>query len=234
MAAPASGTPTNHSVPTEEFSKTLKDAFGRPLRTRGVLLKKGGSRTSTTGRASFSAGRRNWQHRFFSFDVDRGELRYYEDATMANQKGLVQLTPETTIGLSTPLLKGKHARNFAEDELHYFELTSCRDDRGILRDGPFQIRAQTAQELEEWTTSLQFSLEVLRAALSDQASAPSTDSKNANSAVLAELAQTLKERGRPRPPPPPPPPGSLPKNTQHFVVPPPPTVPPPPSPPQTV
>ncbi|KAJ8599501.1 hypothetical protein CTAYLR_007312 [Chrysophaeum taylorii] len=178
----------------ECFSRTLKDEFGRPLRTRGEMLKKGGSRNV---RASLS-GRRNWQERYFSLDIDRGELRYFEDASMGAQKGLVQLTAETQIQRSAPNLKGKHGRGVEEQELHYFELTACKDDRGVLREGPFQVRARSAQELEEWQASIDFSLQLVRAAANQVA----VDDLKPNAPLVAELAETLKRRSDSLAPPP--------------------------------
>lgn len=208
----------------EYFSVTLKDDFGRPLRTRGEMLKKGGSRSV---RSSFS-GRRNWQERFFTLDIDRGELRYFEDSSMSLQKGLVQLTPDTTVQASTPNLKGKHGRAATEDELNYFELTNCKDDKGVLRDGAFQLRARTPAELDEWTTSLNFSLRLVRDAagqidLDDLANAKPAAPAGA---YVAELATTLKQRAAGLTPPPPPPRADLPP--QPTMIPPPPTILPPP------
>ncbi|KAJ8605434.1 hypothetical protein CTAYLR_003312 [Chrysophaeum taylorii] len=122
------------------FSWAFRGEDGRPLRTRGEMLKKGGSRN----RASFAG--RKWQKRFFALDIDRTELRYYDDAAMAAQKGVVQLTPETQI-------QDKGPRDF--------QLTACKDDRGVMREGPVELRARDSDEKDEWTTSIAFSLNLV-------------------------------------------------------------------------
>lgn len=177
------------------FSRTVKDDFGRALRTRGELSKKGGSRSSLVGR-------RNWQMRFFSLDLDRGELRYFENSTMSCQKGLVQLTPCSQV---------------KEDGLS-LELKACLDDKGAARD-TFCVKAKSPQEVEEWVTSLRFSLKIVRE-MHDQVSIDDLQQENnrpSAALVVAELADKLKKDRsssvdslkKPSPPPrfiPPPPP----------------------------
>ncbi|KAJ1449878.1 hypothetical protein M885DRAFT_534143 [Pelagophyceae sp. CCMP2097] len=140
-----------------EYSRTLVDDRKRPLRVRGELLKKGGSKS---GLGAFQT-RRNWQARWFALDVDLGELRYYEDAALRNMKGLVQLTAETQLEEPAPTLKGKHARTSLVEELFYFELTMCKDEKGSVRPGNFQARAKSQPEMDEWRIALIFSIRLL-------------------------------------------------------------------------
>ena len=176
-----------------EYSKTLTDKTGRALRTRGELLKKGGSK---------GGFRRNWQARYFILDVDRGELRYFEDAACMQPKGLVQLTVDTVLKFEAPDYRGK-----GKNAAHYLELSATKDDKGQPRES-FQVRAANSAALDEWTASLDFTLQILRRAHGQTDLDCDLPEENQ---LAKELADKLRLRCPPPPstPPPPPPPPPL-------------------------
>lgn len=131
------------------FSKSLRDAAGQPLRLRGSLLKKGGSKTAPSIRSSFTMGRRNWQSRWFTLDAENGELRYYEDATMRATKGLVRFRPNSELRTPTKDLRGKHGRGATDDTAYYFEVTNCEDEKHLVRSDPFAMRAHSQLEFDQ-------------------------------------------------------------------------------------
>jgi len=85
-----------------DYSRTITDEAGRPLRIQGVLLKKGGSKGGKSIRSSFT--RRNWQSRYFALDVEHGALRYYEDANHKKLKGGLRFTAARRRGNRVRLL----------------------------------------------------------------------------------------------------------------------------------
>ncbi|KAH8093604.1 hypothetical protein JL720_4749 [Aureococcus anophagefferens] len=94
---------------------------GARLRTRGVLLKKGG------GSSLF--GRRNWQYRHFVLDLKRSELKYFSDETLKVQKGSVFLGGLSKFGDGgAKTFRGKHGKGSDAAEAYYFSLELAQFD----------------------------------------------------------------------------------------------------------
>lgn len=129
-----------------------------PLRVRGPLLKKGGSRGSVAGlraagrRLSFGT-RRNWSERTFSLDFAKGELAYRDDAGAL--KGVVKLTAKTTVATPASVsLRGRTAAALPDDaEPLYFEIADALDGDGAPRDH-FAVRALAKRDFGEWILSI--------------------------------------------------------------------------------
>ena len=129
-----------------------------PLRVRGPLLKKGGSRGSVAGlraagrRLSFGT-RRNWSERTFTLDFAKGELAYRDDAGAL--KGVVKLTAETTVATPASVsLRGRTAAALPDDaEPLYFEIADALDGDGAPRDH-FAVRALAKRDFGEWILSI--------------------------------------------------------------------------------
>ena len=183
------------------FSKSLRDGAGQPLRLRGSLLKKGGSKTAPSIRSSFTMGRRNWQSRWFTLDAENGELRYYEDATMRATKGLVRLRPNSELRTPTKDLRGKHGRGATDDTRYYFEITNCEDEKHLVRSDPFAMRAHSQLEFDQWVASVGLAVRIARgesphAAWPEPAApeaAPPTPVEDPG--IYKELSRALARRG---------------------------------------
>ncbi|KAK7232453.1 hypothetical protein SO694_00032229 [Aureococcus anophagefferens] len=122
---------------------------GARLRTRGVLLKKGG------GSSLF--GRRNWQYRHFVLDLKRSELKYFSDETLKVQKGSVFLGGLSKFGDGgAKTFRGKHGKGSDAAEAYYFslELVIDGETRKPKKDG-FALRAPDQAQFDEWRASIQ-------------------------------------------------------------------------------
>ena len=63
----------------------------KPLRVKGVLVKKDGSRRRSLTKVL--TGRATWSERHFFLDVAAGKLSYFYDAGLARRAGVVRLEP---------------------------------------------------------------------------------------------------------------------------------------------
>ena len=137
-----------------------------PLRVRGALLKKGGSRQSVAGikqagrRLSFGT-RRNWSRRDFFLNFARAELEYRDEGGAL--KGTVKLTPASEVRKPGAVsMRGTHAAALADDaEPLYFEVSDTVDEAGAPRDF-FAIRALAKRDFAEWILSLKECVAALR------------------------------------------------------------------------
>lgn len=138
-------------MPMPEYWLHL-DEFGQSVRVTGAMLKKGGSR----------GGRRNWSKRWFVLEPTMGRLRYYEDASLLKEAGVVCLLAASEVwNDETPTFKGRHAPPYEGEDAFYMELRGSTDGRGRPRPHPFSLRAFRQSEYDEWLRSLRFCIRQL-------------------------------------------------------------------------
>ena len=198
---------------------------GARLRTRGVLLKKGG------GSSLF--GRRNWQYRHFVLDLKRSELKYFSDETLKVQKGSVFLGGLSKFGDGgAKTFRGKHGKGSDAAEAYYFslELVIDGETRKPKKDG-FALRAPDQAQFDEWRASIQWcitntskakataaSQRTLDLGHKQAAAPPPPPVVSAAPAVAAAPAPPPAPRAAPAPAPPPAPSGGDPKLKKYEMM----------------
>ncbi|KAH8049375.1 serine/threonine kinase [Aureococcus anophagefferens] len=155
------------------FSSHWYDEHQKPLRVKGVLVKKDGSRRRSLTKVL--TGRATWSERHFFLDVAAGKLSYFYDAGLARRAGVVRLEPFVSA-----------ARPVGGPD-HEFEILHSRDEGGAARDGGFLLRAPSAGIMGEWLESLRRSVREVshRRAAEEKARAAAVLEDDLDEAVLA-------------------------------------------------
>ena len=144
----------------------------KPLRVKGVLVKKDGSRRRSLTKVL--TGRATWSERHFFLDVAAGKLSYFYDAGLARRAGVVRLEP--FVSAARPLGGPDHE----------FEILHSRDEGGAARDGGFLLRAPSAGIMGEWLESLRRSVREVSLAR------PVSSAKSAHSGRCATTGSASK------------------------------------------
>lgn len=177
------------------FSSHWYDEHQKPLRVKGVLVKKDGSRRRSLTKVL--TGRATWSERHFFLDVAAGKLSYFYDAGLARRAGVVRLEP--FVSAARPLGGPDHE----------FEILHSRDEGGAARDGGFLLRAPSAGIMGEWLESLRRSVREVshRRAAEEKAKAAAVLEDDLDEAVLVNLPDSaagsikLPDARAPEPPP---------------------------------
>jgi len=201
---------------------------GAPLRVRGPLLKKGGSRGGVFSKKKTASlrgiapgGRRNWSERRFELDVDTGTLAYYvggdaaddDDENTATRthrrnaktpRGVVRLRPESRVVAPGEVrLRGRHAdplKAGSQDDPLYFELHHTLDATGRPR-GVFAMRALHRRAFDEWLAALRCCVRRLNDELPLKAGSLDDDDNNGTPPPPPETTVLVGKNGLGGPPP---------------------------------
>ena len=135
----------DESVDTAFF---VNPATGEKHRIKGPLMKKGGYR-------------RNWQMRWFTLNLEAGELSYYSGVERLPKqlKGVIKLSAQTSF--IVPDFKAgmfKHDKGATAQNACLFELRMITEADGKPRS-KFQARTEHQVELKEWKLSIEASID---------------------------------------------------------------------------
>ena len=160
---------------------------GAPIRVKGVLVKKDGSRRKSLVKAMLGKAKASWSERHFFLDVAQGQLRYYYDGDMKRLAGVVQLVPFQS---SARPVGG--APDFELEVLHTV------DEGGAAREGAFLARALSEGARGEWLASVRRSVKEIsvRFAAEERAKAAKVlEEAAAEDAAAAAMLDAMDDDG---------------------------------------
>uniref|UniRef100_A0A7S3NJX3 PH domain-containing protein n=1 Tax=Aureoumbra lagunensis TaxID=44058 RepID=A0A7S3NJX3_9STRA len=140
------------------YSTEFCDESGKPLRIKGLLLKKGGSRKAIINiNGGYLNRRRNWSLRWFYLDLNSASLRYFIDEDMERKVGEIRFLPGAFVQVPHEVkLRGRHAPRRHNAPVYYLELHRTADAFGKERAIPFALRATSHDEFNDWIKSLTY------------------------------------------------------------------------------
>ena len=111
----------------------------RAVQRNGWLFKKGGQ----------NGGRRNWRRRYFT--IEQGKLRYFEDADLKVEKGVLTFEQVSTVQVSKrPTRFFSEGRAKSDKECIILE----RSGASAKQSAPFVLSSDIEQDIQKWHSAL--------------------------------------------------------------------------------